>query len=252
MSGLTNQEIMIIVNRYIGVSGGYLGDFTYRTHSEFYPEYCNLDRDVYKMDGTTRDKFIEILKKSSISDQAKIIRGVLEKFPLETQIKPSTRTKELFDELTGIAERIEHLSSVPTPELIITTDVVERAIKDAETLLNTTGAVSGVDRIHTALHGYLLAVCDKQGIICDQDDSMTKIFKNIRKNHPAFANIGIRSQDVDRILNSFASVLDALNPIRNIASVAHPNEELIGKDEATLVINVARTLLHYLNSKISS
>jgi hypothetical protein len=29
--------VVRVVNDYIGVSGGYLGDFTYRTHQEFYP-----------------------------------------------------------------------------------------------------------------------------------------------------------------------------------------------------------------------
>jgi hypothetical protein len=38
-AGLTNGQILGIVNRYIGVSGGYLGDFTYGTHSDFYAEY---------------------------------------------------------------------------------------------------------------------------------------------------------------------------------------------------------------------
>jgi hypothetical protein len=31
---LTPQEAMKVVNRYIGVEGGYLGDFSYRTHAE--------------------------------------------------------------------------------------------------------------------------------------------------------------------------------------------------------------------------
>lgn len=46
---------MKIVNRYIGVRDGYLGDFTYRTHAEFYPEYCGLDIDPATYPGTTRN-----------------------------------------------------------------------------------------------------------------------------------------------------------------------------------------------------
>jgi hypothetical protein len=35
---MTGQEIVRLVNKYIGVStDGYLGDFSYRTHKEFYP-----------------------------------------------------------------------------------------------------------------------------------------------------------------------------------------------------------------------
>lgn len=38
MDGMTGQEIVRLVNKYIGVStDGYLGDFSYRTHKEFYP-----------------------------------------------------------------------------------------------------------------------------------------------------------------------------------------------------------------------
>jgi hypothetical protein len=42
--GKAAQEILRLIKRYIGVSNdGYLGDFTYRTHEEFYPEFCGLD-----------------------------------------------------------------------------------------------------------------------------------------------------------------------------------------------------------------
>ena len=60
-AGVSRQEVMKIVNRYIGVSGGHLGDFSYRTHADFYSEYCDVDVDPYDLDGTTRERFIEIL-----------------------------------------------------------------------------------------------------------------------------------------------------------------------------------------------
>ncbi len=44
--------------------------------------------------------------------------------------------------------------------------------------------------------------------------------------------------------------MDSLNPIRNHASLAHPNENLLDKDEAMLFINVVRTLLQYLDEKL--
>ncbi|MBD2294034.1 abortive infection family protein [Anabaena sphaerica FACHB-251] len=138
--------------------------------------------------------------------------------------------------------------SIPAPE--ITSAVVELAINDVEILISTNGAVSGVDRIHTALHGYLRAVCTKENIPHTKDDSMTKLFKLLRQQHPAFQNIGVRSQDIEKILQSCAGIMDVLNPIRNSASLAHPNEDLLEKNEAMLVINVARTLLHYLDAKL--
>lgn len=77
------MEITRLVNRYIGLSGGYLGDFSYRTHAEFYPEYCDLDISPHEYEETTREQFIQILSSLRASDQAKVIRGVIERFPVE-------------------------------------------------------------------------------------------------------------------------------------------------------------------------
>ena len=136
-----------------------------------------------------------------------------------------------------------------SPDLKINSAIVERAIGDVEALIQTSDAVSGVDRIHTTLHGYLRAVCDVENIVYSKDDSMTKLFKLLRQHHSALQDLGSRSQDIERILQSSASIMDALNPIRNNASVAHPNEDLLNKEEAMLVINIVRSLLHYLDAK---
>jgi len=256
MSGLTNPEIAKIVNRYIGVgviSKGYLGDFSYKTHADFYPEYCELDIDPNQYQGTTCEKFTNILKSSSPHIQAKILRGVLERFSLDGQYaKPETRTRELYEELLNIAQKLEGISSVSSPEPQITSTVVERAIADGELLIQSGEAVSGVDRIHTALHGYLLAVCKAEEIVSSKDENMTKLFKLLRNKHPALRDSGTHSEDINRILQAFAIIMDALNPVRNRGSVAHPNDELLNKEEAMLVINVARTLLHYLDSKLTT
>jgi Abortive infection C-terminus len=39
--------------------------------------------------------------------------------------------------------------------------------------------------------------------------------------------------------------------LRNNASVAHPNEALLDEPEAMLAINAARTILHYLDAKLT-
>jgi hypothetical protein len=252
MTGLSNPEIAKIVHRYIGVFNGYLGDFSYRTHTDFYPEYCDLAIDPNSYEGTTRERFIQILKESPPDVQAKIVRGVLERFPVNAYGSiPTTRTQQLFDELLEIIKRLEEISLITSPDLKITSVIVERAITDVEALINTNGAISGVDRIHTALHGYLQAVCKTQNIPYQKDDNITRLFKLLRQQHPKLQNLGARSQDIERVFNSFASILDALTPIRNNASVAHPNIDLLEKAEAILVINATRTMLHYLDSKLS-
>jgi hypothetical protein len=249
--GLTKQEILKIVNRWIGVYGGYLGDFSYRTHADFYPEYCGLDIDPYSYEGTTRERFIEIVSGLEARDQAKVVCGVIDRFPLNGDPAPPTRTPQLMEDLMAAVARIEGGARVPSPKLNIANDVVERAISDAETLIKSTGATSGVDRIHTALHGYLIAICEDAGISYPNDPSITKLFKLIRTSHPQLQPSGPRGKDIDRILASMASIIDALQPVRNRASVAHPNPDLLETAEAMLVINSARTILQYLDLKLT-
>ncbi len=108
MPGLTNQEIKKIVNGYIGVFDGYLSNFTYRTHADFYPEYCGFDVDTESYEGTIRKRFIAIVENSNPDTQAKIVRGITKRFSLNDEDrKPATRTKELHDELLSIARRLE-------------------------------------------------------------------------------------------------------------------------------------------------
>ena len=246
--GLKDKQINKLVNGYIGVSGGYLGDFSYRSHHEFYLD-LELDIDPYKMEGTTREKFIQILKTNPPFIQAKILRGILERYPVgSTEI----RTRDKYDEIIRWIDALQSngIISVSIPQS--TSDIVLRALADADQLISSRGAISGVDRMHTALHGYLRAVCLQAGTEITRDASVTELFKVLREKHSAFKDLGSRSEDITKVLRALATVIDNLNPIRNRASVAHPNEELLDEPEAVLVINAIRTLLQYVESRISS
>jgi len=244
--GLKQHEVNKVVYKYIGVTGGYLGDFSYRTHYEFYAE-LELDIDPNRYDGTTRERFIEILSESAPEVQARILEGVLDRFPVSSSdIRTAERAKEIRSWIT----RLRTGPNVEQPTLHITSEVVERALQDAQELVRTTGATSGVDRIHTALHGYVREVCNSAGLTVEDDATLTVLFKQIREEHPSFRNLGPRSDDILRVLRALATILDTFNPLRNKASVAHPNLELLPEPEAMLVINAARTIFHYVDEKV--
>ena len=155
-------------------------------------------------------------------------------------------------EIRGWITRLRTGPHVEQPALRITSEVVERALLDAQELLRATGATSGVDRIHTALHGYLREVSRIAGIVAADDAPLTGLFKRVREAHPAFRDLGPRSDDILRVLRALATILDSFNPLRNKASVAHPNPALLPEPEAMLVINAARTILHYIDEKVYS
>jgi hypothetical protein len=141
---------------------------------------------------------------------------------------------------------------VASPEPQFTSSLVDRALSDAEQLIRTGGAISAVDRVHTALHGYLRVVLDKAGIAFDEQDTLTALLKRLSAEHSAFARSDPHAAHTQKVLRSAAAIFDALGPIRNRASVAHANETLLDEPEAMLVINVARSILHYVDAKLTA
>lgn len=248
---LSKQHVMQVVSRYIGVAGGYLGDFSYGTHTEFYPEYCDID-DIFpdELAGTTRERFIEILSTQTAARQARILRGVLERFPVDGRVEARSKFKPQIEawiaELDG-----EPIVASPKIEAASTSEVVRRALSDAESLLKTGGPVSAVDRIHTALHGHLKALCAAEDIQLPDAATLQKTMKELRTHHPKLKPTGARAGEVSQVLYSMAATLDALNTIRNNASAAHPNDILLGDPEAFLAINAGRTIFTYVVQKTS-
>jgi len=243
---LRNSEIYKLVYKFIGVQGGYLGDFSYRLHHEFYIQ-LDLDINPYHYDGTTRQRFIKILSESSAEVQAKILEGILERYPVGSS---ELRTQERYNEIQGWINRLRGAPPVEAPSLRITSQAVERALLDAEHLLRSTGPVSAVDRVHTALHGYFGVVCRKVGIQMDSDPSLMDLFKHIREKHPALFDLGPRKSEITFTVRAISTILDSMNTLRNRASIAHPNEQLLEEPEAMLVINSARTILQYIDRKL--
>lgn len=79
-NGLTNAEILMIVNGWIGGEGGYLGRFSYRTHNEFWLSNCDLYVDTNQYKGTTRQLFTETLSSTTSYHQADAIEALLEEY----------------------------------------------------------------------------------------------------------------------------------------------------------------------------
>jgi hypothetical protein len=149
---LTQLEISILVNDYIEVHKGYLGDFSYSTHANFYPQYCDLDINPYEYEGTTRERFIEILSTANGITQAKIVVGILSKYPVSYFPEDVRKHKqELYDRFSEVVTRLEaHYQSAggvrgeiknlifaangPKPELVLTdaTTNTIRIVKNEE------------------------------------------------------------------------------------------------------------------------
>lgn len=249
---LTRKEIGKLVHNWIGVNGGYLGNFSYSTHDRFWMETCDLHVDTTSYPGTTRVCFEETLFEASARDQAAALRAILEDYPPPAEPDPSAprfRSSAFLNEINSWITRLDTGQVGVELDLKSASELVRRALDDADTLMRTSGPQSAVDRVHTAMHGYLHSLCDEVGIPHDDRPTMNQLLKALRAEHPSLADQGARPDDVNKILRSMATIFDSLNPVRNNASVAHPTDELIGEPEAMLVVNTVRTLLSYMESK---
>lgn len=141
---------------------------------------------------------------------AKIVRGIIDRFGEEDAATPSRQ--QLRTQLEEWARRLEGASPVELETRTQTRAVVLRALDDADELIRTTGPTSAVDRIHTALHGHLLALCEAAGIELGNEPTSTQALKALRRAHPALQPSGPRADDITRVLNAMASVLDSLKP----------------------------------------
>lgn len=247
MEKLSRLEINKLMERYIGSSGGYLGTFS--SHPELLSFYVDCGLDIIPTDypGTNKDRFRAILESAEPADQAKILRGILKRHPADSS---PNRTQALHDEFFRLAQRLETGAGVANPTPVFTSEFVKRTLIEVEEAVRTRRETGGVDRIHSAMHGYMQAVCRAAGITFSDGARVDELFSLIRGRHPAFGRTVPRANETTTICRAMAQILVVLNPIRNDGSMAHPTEELIEPIEAMLVINAARTVLHYLDAKL--
>lgn len=195
--------------------------FSYASHNRFWLEVCDISVNTYNFPGTTREHFEKTLFEANAENQAAALRAVLEEYPPNDEPdpdRPKFRSAKLHREILGWISRLEIGQVAVEVEVQSSSEVVHRKLDDAANLLRSSGPQSAVDRVHTALHGYLHSLCQEIDVQLDGRPSMNKLFKALRASHPAFADVGTRGENVNRMLGSFATILDALNPIRNNAS----------------------------------
>ena len=249
MEKLSRLEINKLMERYIGSSGGYLG--TFGSHPELLRFYVDCGLDVIPTDyqGTNKERFRAILEGAPAADQAKIIRGILKRHQIGSS---DGRTQSLHDELHRLAQRLEAGAGVANPTPVYTSDFVKRTLIEVEESIKTKRETGGVDRVHSALHGFVRHVCDGAGIKYVHDDRVIDLFKKLLEEHSALKALGPRPQDTATVARSFCAVMDVADPLRNKNSFAHPTSALLDVPEAMLVINAARTILHYLDAKLAA
>jgi hypothetical protein len=95
----------------------------------------------------------------------------------------------------------------------------------------------------------MIEICRGANISHNTGADITALFNLIRQQHPKF-QAQPPGTELQKMLRGLAQIVDAMNPVRNHSSLAHPNDDLLEEPEAMLAANAVRSLLHYLNMKL--
>lgn len=159
------------------------------------------------------------------------------------------KNKELHDHVENIINKTG-LKTVVSPTLAHASKNVFEALNEAELLIDQIGATSAYDRTHTALHGFLQTVCDKNQITYAPQASITALLPQVNNLIKSKVKDDGRNDKVFAMLRSANAILDNINYLRNNNSMSHPTEELLNEDDARFAINLTRSIMAYIDNLI--
>jgi len=252
---LKKPEIYRLVNDYIGVSGGYLGDFSYRTHQEFYPYYCDVDIDVSQYEpGTTREKFIRILEEADPPAQARIIRGVLRKYPISHFPPEQQEQKQvLFGEFQEIAARLEKAAGSPSDRVVSATLIRFDAEYVSEVWAHalqrrTDNPEAAITSARSLLESVCKHILDDLAVTYEESLDLPKLYR-MAAEQLNLAPSQHTEQVFKQILGGCQSVVEGLGSLRNKLSDAHGKGRKAVRPSARhaeLAVNLAGAMAMFL------
>jgi AbiJ N-terminal domain 5/Abortive infection C-terminus len=240
------QQILTLAKAIAAVfSSSEWTEISYRTATEEYIDnHYRLLRSLYWGDSDYKGHVIDAVAHMLDVDDGNL-RKLVEYEPITSWLRAN--------DPDGLQALQADADGMTVPEVAPTgSPAALAALADAQVLLESRGPTSAVDRVHTGLHGFLRGACVEAGITFDADATPNQLLKLLLDSHPTLQDLGPRGQEVRRLIRTSASIIDAMGTLRNRASLAHPNEELLDNEEARLVINLGRSLLGFLDAKLKN
>lgn len=129
---------------------------------------------------------------------------------------------------------------------------ITMAIDDAKNNIEQGKYSEAVDRIHTALHGYLRYQLDELKLTYYEKDTVIQLYTTL---HPELSKSIIDPEISDLIKSIFRSLtssVTSINDFRNKKSLAHPNKSILPKREAELAVKLIVIIVDYIEDILNS
>lgn len=247
MSDLSNIE-RLWFERLLGMSTGYVLNFTDRAFNEFVLECTGKDISDPKYKRASGSKANRLRAFWSVEPNhivGKLLEDLL-KYSSELGINP--KDQQLFENCRRAVQRL--LQSTPVPEIeVITENLAEKDLtvlsKIVREAIDKNQPESGLDRLHTFALKYMRLLCQKHGIKVDRNKPLHSLVGEYVRHLKKRGEIA--SEMTERILKSSISTLEAFNQVRNDQSLAHDNP-LLNYDESILIYKHVMSVLEFINT----
>ena len=242
MAKLTSVEKMTL-EKFLGMSGGYVLDFTNRSFQEFVLDNAQIDiyKERYCYDsGSKANRLRAFWDKEENFIVGKLIVNLLEYWKAQKLMNSAEITpaeQDIFNECEKIAQRLSKELPIENIDVLLSKSEKQDfspLINSIKKSIESNQPEEAIDRLHTFAVKYVRELCNRHGIEHDKSKPLHGMFgeyiKYLRKNGH------IESQMTERILKSSIAIFEAFNDVRNNRSFAHDNK-ILNYDESVLIAN---------------
>lgn len=141
---------------------------------------------------------------------------------------------------------VEHYEVIDF-SVISLTEVISKALADAEFFMDQGKYDSAFDRVHTAFHGYLRKLLDNKGVEYEESDTLSQLYTKLHIKISKDIGGAPIADLIKTALRSASGIISSMNDLRNRHSLSHPNDTLLEKREAEFVIELVKSISNYLN-----
>ncbi len=155
-------------------------------------------------------------------------------------------SKKFSPLLKMLRESEDNGSDVSFQQISTRSEIIQKAVEDAEVFIREGRYDSAVDRVHTAFHGYLRQLLAEHNLSYERNDGLPSLFTKLHEYYGSSIKPPDVAERLKTILRSAGGMINAINELRNNNTIAHPNGNLIQKREAQLVIRLVNAVLNYI------
>lgn len=253
MATLTSIE-KLKLEKFFGMSSGYVLDFSNRTIQEFVAE--NTNRDIYDKkyeyeSGSKANRIRAFWDKEPGQVVGKLLGDLLEYWKAGKLMRGEDITsaeQALYDECLKISVKIKQDSVVENIDALqpnVDDKNFQMLAKSIRESIEKNEPEVAIDRLHTFVVRYIRELCDKHSITYTRDTPLHSLFGGYIKFLQE--NKLVESEMTERILKSSISVLEAFNGVRNNQSFAHDNA-VLNYHESILIFNDIANVVRFMES----